>query len=76
LVFPRFSIISEAVAAMRTSNDPRPEASTDPAREVHRWVIIKKHKTLQMHLLRLSTTQTGVTVLHDLWKKYESTKPT
>jgi hypothetical protein len=67
--------MSEAIAAM-TTRFSQPGASRTRAREVHWWVIVRKQKTLQLHLLSLSTTQTGVTVIHDLRKKYDSTNPT
>ncbi|KAF4624941.1 hypothetical protein G7Y89_g13229 [Cudoniella acicularis] len=47
-----------------------------PETSVQWWVIVKKRKTLQLHLLNLSTSQTGATFIHSLRQKYESIKPT
>ncbi|KAF8862511.1 hypothetical protein BDZ45DRAFT_799010 [Acephala macrosclerotiorum] len=60
-------MMSEVVAAIHT---PAP-----PATLVQWWVIVKKRETLQLHLLDLSTSQTGATIMHILRKKYDSIRP-
>jgi hypothetical protein len=72
--------MSEAIATGSTATPAARACNTNtpaqPAGKVQWWIVIKKHKTFQLHLLDHLTSQTGVTVMHSIRGRYKSTKPT
>lgn len=58
-----------SVVRPRHGNGPNPALQN-----VEWWIIVKKNKKLQLHLLELLSSDTGTTVMSKLNAKYELTK--